>query len=82
MRTADLRQREVINIATAERIGFISDVEMDFENGSVKAVIVPVKQGLAGLFGKRRDCVVPWNKIVAVGKDLVLAELETVEIIK
>ena len=82
MRTADLRQREVINIATAERIGFISDVEMNFENGCVEAVVVPVKNGIAGLFGKKQDCIVPWEKIVSVGRDLVLVELDTVEVVR
>lgn len=82
MRTADLRQREVINIATAERIGFISDVEMNFENGCVEAVVVPVKNGIAGFFGKKQDCIVPWEKIVSVGRDLVLVELDTVEVVR
>lgn len=81
MRTADLRQREVINIATAERIGFISDVEMDFEKGCVNAVIVPVRRGFWGIIRKKRDCRVPWDKITAIGKDLVLVRLETLEII-
>lgn len=82
MRTVDLKQREVINIATAERIGFISDVEMNFETGCVDAVIVPVRQGLAGIFGKRQDCIVPWEKIVSVGRDLVLVEVDTMEVVR
>ena len=75
MRAVELKQREVINITTAERIGFISDVEMDFENGCVEAVIVPQRAGIYGLFGKKQDVVVPWEKIVSVGRDLVLVEM-------
>lgn len=82
MRTVDLKQREVINIATAERIGFISDVEMNFESGCVEAVVVPVKCGLAGIFGKKQDCIVPWEKIVSVGRDLVLVEMDTIEVVR
>ena len=75
MRTVELKQREVINITTAERIGFISDVEMNFENGCVESVIVPQRSGFPGLFGKKQDVVVPWEKIVSVGRDLVLVEM-------
>ena len=82
MRTVDLKQREVINITTAERIGFIADVEMNFENGCVEAVVVPVRRGIAGVFGKRQDCVVPWEKIVSVGRDLVLVELDAVDVVR
>lgn len=82
MRTADLRQREVINILTAERVGFVSDVEMDFEKGCVDAVVVPVRRGLAGVFGKRQDCIIPWDKIVAVGRDLVLVEIEAMDVVR
>lgn len=76
MRTVDLKQREVINITTAERVGFISDVEMDFEKGCVEAVIVPIRRGISGVFGKKQDVTVPWKNIVSVGKDLVLIEME------
>lgn len=75
MRTVELKQREVINITTAERIGFISDVEMNFENGCVESLIVPVKNGFSGFLGKKQDMVVPWEKIVSVGRDLVLVEM-------
>lgn len=47
-----LRQREVVNIATAERLGFISDVEINDKTGNIEAIIVP-KHGwfLKRLFG-------------------------------
>ena len=47
LRTCDLRQREVINIITAERIGYVSDVEMNCETGFIEAVINPAKQDLS-----------------------------------
>ncbi len=82
LRTCDLRQREVINIITAERIGYVSDVEMNCETGFVEAVIVPTRRGLGGLFGRKKDCVVPWDKIVSIGRDLVLVKLDTVEVVR
>ena len=75
MRAAELKQREVINITTAERIGFVSDVEMNFENGCVESVIVPKRGSFSGLFCKKQDVIVPWEKIVSVGRDLILIEM-------
>lgn len=82
LRTTDLRQREVINIVTAERIGYISDVEMNCDNGMVDALIVPIRRGFSGMFGRRKDCIVPWDKIVSIGRDLVLVSLDTVEVVR
>ncbi len=82
MRTADFREREVINITTAERIGFVADVEMNLENGCVESLVVPVKRGFAGIFGKKQDTIVPWEKIVSVGRDLILVELDTLEVVR
>ena len=82
MRTVELKQREVINITTAERIGFISDVEMNFENGCVESVIVPRKSVFSGFFGKKQDVVVPWEKIISIGRDLVLVEMDSADIVR
>ncbi len=82
LRTTDLRQREVINVITAERIGYVSDVEMNCESGCIEALIVPIRRGLGGLFGRRKDCIVPWDKIVSIGRDLVLVKLDTVEVVR
>ncbi len=69
-----LRQKEVINIKTAERIGFIRDVEINESTGNVEAVIVPRR----GCFIKRifgGELVIPWSAIEVVGDDVVLVRL-------
>lgn len=72
----DLRQKEVINIYTAERLGCITDVEIDFASGKILSVVVPRKRGLREFFTKRKDCIIPWDNIVCVGKDIVLVKLQ------
>ena len=62
----NLKQKEVVNIKTAERLGRISDVE------NIEAIIVPRKGCcLARLFGGG-ELVIPWSAIEVVGEDLVL----------
>ncbi len=71
----NLRQKEVVNINTAQRLGYISDVEISEKTGSIEAVIVP-RRGciLRRLFGGG-EFIIPWSAIEAVGEDLVLVRL-------
>ena len=63
----NLKQKEVVNIKTAERLGRISE-----STGNIEAIIVPRKGCcLARLFGGG-ELVIPWSAIEVVGEDLVL----------
>jgi len=75
LRACDLRQKEVINICNASRLGYVYDVEINFETGNIDAIIVPGHAKLMGLFGKKNDYIIPWDKIIRVGEELVLVEL-------
>lgn len=74
-RAGDLRQKEVINICNAERLGYVCDVEFCLESGEIEAIIVP---GCMRLFrvGKKDDLVITWDKIRCIGKDVILVELQ------
>ena len=37
-RSSDFRQKEVINISDGKRLGFVSDVEIDLEEGKIDAI--------------------------------------------
>jgi len=75
-RSSDFRQKEVINISDGRRLGFVSDVEIDLEQGKVEAVILPGVGRLFGLLGKESEFVIPWDKIVKIGEDIILVDLD------
>lgn len=75
LRACDLRQKEVINIVNASRLGYVYDVEINFETGNIDAIIVPGKPRILGVIGKKDDYVIPWDNIVRVGEDIVLVEM-------
>ncbi|MGI6669491.1 MAG: YlmC/YmxH family sporulation protein [Acetivibrionales bacterium] len=75
-RSSDFRQKEVINIADGKRLGFVSDVEIDLESGKIDAIILPGVGKLFGLLGKESEFVIPWDKIVKIGEDIILVELD------
>lgn len=76
-RTDSFKNREVINIDTAERIGIVADVEIDTESGNIKSLIVK-RSGILNMLG--RELIIPWNSIAVIGKDIILVRV--VEIIK
>ena len=50
-RAGELRQKEVINVNDASRMGYVSDVEVSLNKGEIEAIIVPGKMKLFN-FGK------------------------------
>lgn len=78
----NLRQKEVVNIKTAERLGNIRDVEISEATGNIEAIIVPRR----GCFFKRffggGELIIPWSAIEVVGQDLVLVRLFDMDIEK
>ncbi|NLH97415.1 MAG: YlmC/YmxH family sporulation protein [Clostridiaceae bacterium] len=75
-RSSDFRQKEVINVSDGRRLGFVSDVEIDLEQGRVEAIILPGVGKLLGFFGKDSEFVIPWDKIVKIGEDIILVDLD------
>ena len=74
LRTYDLRQKEVINVRTAEKLGFIKDVDINFETGKVDAVIVPKKRRFPGVFLSEKEYEILWSDIIKIGREVVLVD--------
>lgn len=75
LKASDIKQKEVVNIEDGTRLGFVADVEIDFERGVVDAVIVPGHPRALGLFGRSDDYVIPWDQICKIGEDYILVRL-------
>lgn len=73
-RSTDFRQKEVISITEGKRMGYISDVEIDFEEGRINSVIIPAPRRFFGLFGGGDDVRIPWEDIYKIGDDLILVK--------
>ena len=73
-RAGELRQKEVINICNAERLGYVCDVEFCLENGEIEAIIVPGCMKWLR-FSRKDDLVITWDKIRCIGEDVILVEL-------
>lgn len=74
MKFDDLCRKEVIDISTGERLGFIDDIELDLSDSSVKSLVIYGNARLFGLFGREEDIIISCSDIKVVGSDVVLIE--------
>ncbi|HHV98494.1 MAG TPA: YlmC/YmxH family sporulation protein [Clostridiaceae bacterium] len=75
-RASEFRQKEVINIADGRRLGFVSDVEVNLEDGRIEAIIIPGGGRFFGLIGKDNEFVIPWERVKKVGEDIILVDMD------
>lgn len=75
VRISDLRMREVVNILDGKKLGNIVDIELDLERGKVTAIIVPGRLRGFSIFAKREEIIISWEKIVKIGRDVILVEI-------
>jgi YlmC/YmxH family sporulation protein len=82
VKISDLRMLDVINVVDGKRLGMIKDIEIDLETGKIKAIILPGNTKVFNFFGKDDEVVVPWDKIVRIGVDVILVNLTQVAQVK
>ena len=71
---SDLRYKEVIDVHSGFRLGYVCDAEFDDGEGRIISLITPGKAKLFGLLGREDDYVLPWGCIVRIGGDIILVE--------
>ena len=72
----DLHCKEVICVATGQRLGFVSDVEIELPEGRVLAILVPGPCRFLGVWGRQDDYVIPWRCIRRIGPDIILVDIK------
>ena len=71
---SELRYKEVIDVHTGFRLGYVCDAEFDDTDGKFMSLITPGRAKLFGLLGREDDYVLPWCNIVRIGSDIILVE--------
>lgn len=75
----ELHCKEVICVATGQRLGFVSDVEIEIPEGRVLAILVPGPCRFMGIWGRQDDYVIPWKFIRRIGPDIILVDVKPEE---
>ena len=69
-----LRYKEVIDVHSGFRLGYVSDGEFEDGTGQIEALVTPGKAKFFGLLGREDDYVIPWSSIVRIGSDIILVD--------
>ena len=75
MRFSELRDKEIINVCTGQRLGYVADAEFEMPAGELRALIVPGPARFFGLFGREPDYLIPRDCITRMGCDLILVDI-------
>ncbi len=75
MLLSELQSKDIINLETGGKIGFIGDIEIDVTVGIITYLIVTVSQKWFGVFGNEEELKIPWTQIEKIGTDVILVRI-------
>lgn len=72
---SELKEKEVINIKNGRRLGLISDIDINLDDGVIETVILPGQNSILSFFRKNNDITIPWSYIRKIGVDVILVDI-------
>ena len=73
MHLSEFQTKEIINISTGRRFGYIVDVVIDKE-GKIKELILEEKKHSKRFMASREELSIEWNQIIKIGDDIILVD--------
>ncbi len=74
-RGIDFKQKEVININDGKILGFVIDVQADFERGEIHSIIVAKTGKIFNNINSKSNVTIEWKDIKKIGEDVILVEI-------
>lgn len=71
---SELRYKEIIDVHSGLRLGYVCDLEFDDKDGRIISLIAPGRAKFFGLLGREDDYILPWHCIARIGSDIILVE--------
>ena len=74
MRISDIMEKEIINVKNGKKLGFITDIDLDVENGKVSSFSITGSSGNFFSWGAEIDTVF-WRDILRIGCDTIIVSI-------
>ena len=71
-----LTNKEVVNLNTGLKIGYVDDIEIDTLSGSVVSLVVYGKMRAFGIMGRDEDIIIKCKDIELIGEDTILVRFD------
>ena len=77
LNTDEIRNKEVINIFDGKSLGYVCDIEINLQAGTIDGIVLPGSRGIFNLIGKgEEDIVIKWSDVKTVGEDVILVDVK------
>ena len=73
-RYCEFRLKDVINICDGNRLGYVTDLEIDVCTGCICRIIVTERPKVWDIFCCPKEIIIDWEGIVQVGHDTILVD--------
>ena len=75
IRVSDIMDKEIINVKNGKKMGFITDIDIDVNEGRVVSFST-TGEGSGGFFSSGVDMdVIFWNDILKIGCDTIIVNI-------
>lgn len=74
-RGIDFKQKEVININDGKILGFVIDVQADFDKGEIHSIVVAKTGKIFNNVNSKSNVTIEWKDIKKIGEDVILVEI-------
>ncbi len=74
----ELRAKEVVNVFNGQKLGNIIDMIIDTACARVLGIVVPNCKSGFNLFRSNAELFIPYHRIVKIGKDIILVDLNNI----
>ena len=77
IKTSDLWTLDVINTIDGQRLGNITDLDIDLDTGKINALVLTETSGFMGIF-RKGEVIIPWDRVLLIGIDVILVEIRDI----
>ncbi|MGL5314871.1 MAG: YlmC/YmxH family sporulation protein [Peptostreptococcaceae bacterium] len=75
IRVSDIMEKEIINVKNGKRMGFITDIDMDINEGKIMSFTI-TGDGGRGFFSRGSEGqVIFWSDILKIGCDTIIVNI-------
>lgn len=75
IRVSDIMEKEIINVKNGKRMGFITDIDMDINDGKITSFTI-TGDGGRGFFSRGSEGqVILWSDILKIGCDTIIVNI-------
>ncbi|RDY24930.1 YlmC/YmxH family sporulation protein [Romboutsia maritimum] len=75
IRVSDIMDKEVINVKNGKRMGFITDIDMDINEGKIVSFTIFGDGGKSFFSRGGEEQVIFWNDILKIGCDTIIVNI-------